>query len=111
MAHSPTMITDAMLAEGMQFPKMDGRFVFKNAVTRMPEVIREGLAANELTIDDVDFFLFHQANMRINEFVAGQLKVPAEKTYNNIQKYGNCSALLYLFVWLNASMKENQKVI
>ena len=37
---------------------MDGRFVFKNAVTRMPEVIREGLAANELTIDDVDFFCF-----------------------------------------------------
>ena len=92
MAHAPTMITDAMLQEGMQFPKMDGRFVFKNAVTRMPEVIREGLAENDLSIDDVDFFLFHQANMRINEFVAGQLKVPAEKTYNNIQKYGNCSA-------------------
>ena len=71
MAHSPTMITDAMLAEGMQFPKMDGRFVFKNAVTRMPEVIREGLAANELT---TLIFLFHQANMRINEFVAGHLK-------------------------------------
>jgi 3-oxoacyl-[acyl-carrier-protein] synthase-3 len=92
MAHSPNMISEAMLHEGKQFPYMDGRFVFKNAVTRMPEVIREGLSANNLTTDDVDFFLFHQANMRINEFVAGQLKVPAEKTYNNIQKYGNCSA-------------------
>tara|TARA_B100000683_G_C12445846_1_gene538076 strand:- start:231 stop:1238 length:1008 start_codon:yes stop_codon:yes gene_type:complete len=92
MAHAPTMITNDMLEEGMQFPKMDGRFVFKNAVTRMPEVIREGLAESNVSIDDVDFFLFHQANMRINEFVGSQLKVPPEKTYNNIQKYGNCSA-------------------
>jgi 3-oxoacyl-[acyl-carrier-protein] synthase-3 len=43
-------------------------------------------------LEDVDLFLFHQANLRINEFVAGQLGIPPEKTYNNIQKYGNCSA-------------------
>jgi 3-oxoacyl-[acyl-carrier-protein] synthase-3 len=73
-------------------PKMDGRFVFKNAVTRMPEVISEVLENQRLKISDVDFWLFHQANLRINEHIAQTLGIPAEKTYNNIQKYGNTSA-------------------
>jgi 3-oxoacyl-[acyl-carrier-protein] synthase-3 len=71
---------------------MDGRFVFKNAVTRMPEVVNEALEYNGCTLDDVDLLLFHQANLRINEFVGKSLGLPAEKTYNNIEKYGNCSA-------------------
>ena len=41
---------------------------------------------------EVDLFLFHQANLRINEFVAQKLEIPADKIYNNIQHYGNCSA-------------------
>jgi 3-oxoacyl-[acyl-carrier-protein] synthase-3 len=40
----------------------------------------------------VDLFLFHQANLRINEYVAGQLGIPESKFLNNIQRYGNCSA-------------------
>jgi 3-oxoacyl-[acyl-carrier-protein] synthase-3 len=85
-------LSPEILAEGRHFPKMDGRFVFKHAVTRMPEVLREALEAAGTKLEDVDLFLFHQANLRINEFVAGQLGIPADKTYNNIQKYGNCSA-------------------
>ena len=85
-------LTPEMLAEGRHFPKMEGRFVFKHAVTRMPEVLREALEAAGTKLEDVDLFLFHQANLRINEYVAGQLGIPPEKTYNNIQKYGNCSA-------------------
>jgi 3-oxoacyl-[acyl-carrier-protein] synthase-3 len=66
--------------------------VFKHAVTRMPQVLLEALNAASLKLEDVDWFLFHQANLRINEFVAKSLELPAEKCPSNIQKYGNCSA-------------------
>ncbi len=81
-----------MLDAGLQYPKMDGRFVFKHAVTRMPEVLKEALEHNKCALDDVKLFLFHQANLRINEYVAGQLEIPPEKLFSNIQRYGNCSA-------------------
>jgi 3-oxoacyl-[acyl-carrier-protein] synthase-3 len=81
-----------MLESEHMFPRMDGRFVFKHAVTRMPEAVHEALAANKCSIEDVDLFLFHQANLRINEYVGNQLGIPPEKTYNNIEIYGNCSA-------------------
>jgi 3-oxoacyl-[acyl-carrier-protein] synthase-3 len=90
-AFSPR-ITPEMLDEGRHYPKMDGRFVFKHAVTRLPEVIHEALETNKCAVEDVDLFLFHQANLRINEFVAGQLGIPAEKCHHTIQRYGNCSA-------------------
>ncbi|MEE8558109.1 MAG: beta-ketoacyl-ACP synthase III [Myxococcota bacterium] len=90
-SHSPRL-TPEMLEAGMQYPQMDGRFVFKHAVTRLPEVIGEALDANKCPIEDVDLFLFHQANLRINEYVAGQLGIPKEKAHHNIQRYGNCSA-------------------
>jgi 3-oxoacyl-[acyl-carrier-protein] synthase-3 len=89
--YSPRL-TAEMMEEGRHYPYMDGRFVFKHAVTRMPEAIHEALEANETAIGDVDLFLFHQANLRINEYVAGQLGIDPEKSYNNIQVYGNCSA-------------------
>jgi 3-oxoacyl-[acyl-carrier-protein] synthase-3 len=85
-------ITAQMIEEGRHFPRMDGRFVFKHAVTRMPEVIHEALDHNKCQIADVDLFLFHQANLRINEYVAGQMGIPPERTHHNIQTYGNCSA-------------------
>ncbi len=85
-------LTQEMLAAGLHFPQMDGRFVFKHAVTRMPEVALEVLAHNKCSIADVDLALFHQANLRINEAVAAQLGIAPERTYNNIDRYGNCSA-------------------
>ena len=71
---------------------MEGRFVFKHAVTRMPQVLMEALDAASLKLEDVDLFLFHQANLRINEYVAQQLGIPAGKRLDNIERYGNCSA-------------------
>ena len=94
--------TDSILVDGVppldsdetarMYPQMDGKYVFKNAVRRMPEVVMEALAANNMIGTDIDFFLFHQANLRINEFVARMMEIPEEKRYDNIQKYGNCSA-------------------
>jgi 3-oxoacyl-[acyl-carrier-protein] synthase-3 len=91
-AHRPVRITHEMIEDGRIFPQMQGKFVFKHAVTRMPEVLRECLDSASLKLDDVDLFLFHQANLRINEYVAGQLEIPPEKLRNNIDRYGNCSA-------------------
>lgn len=85
-------IDHAALDERKHYPYMDGRFVFKHAVTRMPEVLLETLGAASLKLEDVDLFLFHQANLRINEFVAQKLEIPAERVRNNIQRLGNCSA-------------------
>ena len=88
----PVRITHELIDQRRHFPRMEGRFVFKHAVTRMPEVLLEALNAASLKLADVDLFLFHQANLRINEYVAQQLEIPAEKCLNNIERYGNCSA-------------------
>ncbi len=85
-------LTEEHVRSGRIYPVMEGRFVFKHAVTRMPEVLLETLHAASLKLEDVDLFLFHQANLRINEYVMGQLGIPPEKAPSNIQRYGNCSA-------------------
>lgn len=85
-------ISAQLIEEGRFWPQMDGRFVFKNAVVRLPETIMEAMSATELTGDDIDLFLFHQANLRINEFVGNMMGIPPEKAPYNIDRYGNCSA-------------------
>jgi 3-oxoacyl-[acyl-carrier-protein] synthase-3 len=88
----PTRITHELIEQRRHFPYMEGRFVFKHAVTRMPQVLRATLDAASVKLEDVDQFLFHQANLRINEYVAGQLEIPPERCPSNIERYGNCSA-------------------
>jgi 3-oxoacyl-[acyl-carrier-protein] synthase-3 len=89
---TPRRISQELMDQRRHFPKMEGRFVFKHAVTRMPEVLFETLGAASVKLEDVDLFLFHQANLRINEYVAQQLGIPPEKCPSNIERYGNCSA-------------------
>jgi 3-oxoacyl-[acyl-carrier-protein] synthase-3 len=91
LAKSPH-VSPEIVAEGGVHPKMDGKFVFKHAVTRLPEVIQETLASLSLTTPDIDWWLFHQANLRINEHVAGLMSIPMEKCPFNIDRYGNCSS-------------------
>lgn len=74
------------------YPYMNGQFVFKHAIVRFAEVINEGLDANNLTTDDIDLFIPHQANLRISQYIQQKMKVPDEKVFNNIQKYGNTTA-------------------
>ena len=73
-------------------PKMNGREVFRNAVTRFPEVINEALIANNLDINDVKYIVPHQANYRISEAIAKKLNVKMDKVISNIHKYGNTTA-------------------
>ena len=85
-------ISERMLQEGRQYPVMDGRTIFKLAVSRLPEVAMEVLAAADLTPDDVDLFIPHQANLRINQAFARAMNLTEEKVYNNIRRYGNTTA-------------------
>ncbi len=74
------------------YPVMNGNFVFKHAVTRFPETMMEALNAAGKTIDDLDLFIPHQANLRIAQFVQQKMGLPDDKVFNNIQKYGNTTA-------------------
>jgi 3-oxoacyl-[acyl-carrier-protein] synthase-3 len=71
------------------YPYMDGKMVFKNAVTRMCEVMGELLQRNQVKPSELDFVIAHQANMRINLMVLEQLGIPAEKTHHTLDRYGN----------------------
>ena len=90
--HYPTRMSQELLDRKAHFPRMEGRFVFKHAVSRMPEVLEEALEAAGVKQADVSLFLFHQANLRINEYVANALEIPAHTVRNNLDRYGNCSA-------------------
>jgi 3-oxoacyl-[acyl-carrier-protein] synthase III len=85
-------LSPEMLAEGRHYPRMNGKQVFRWATAKMPEVAREALSALGMTIADVDLFIPHQANMRINQHVASELGIPPEKVVHNIQRYGNTTA-------------------
>ena len=80
------------LEEGLHWPKMNGKTVFMHAVKRMPEALMEGLKANQLSPSDIDLFVFHQANLRINDMIAKQFEIPDEKVFNTIQKFANTTA-------------------
>lgn len=89
----PRVTPDMLSGPGSRmWPRMEGRYVFKHAVTRFPEVIREALDANGLGPQDLDLLIPHQANLRISQAVQGELGLPDEKVFNNIERYGNTTA-------------------
>jgi 3-oxoacyl-[acyl-carrier-protein] synthase-3 len=73
-------------------PVMEGREVFKKAVFKMPEAVREVCAAEGIDPSQIDVLLIHQANLRIVEAVAKQLGLPPERVPHNIERYGNTTA-------------------
>ncbi len=84
--------SEKTLAERLQFIKMKGNETFKIAVKTMEEAIREALSANNLTIEDVDVFVPHQANIRILKAVSQRLGLPISKSVINLDRFGNTSA-------------------
>lgn len=85
-------ITQELLDKGTQYLKMNGREVFRHAVTRFPEVIEEALSAHGYTIQDVDMVIPHQANLRIIQMIQKRTGLRDDQVYCNIQKYGNTTA-------------------
>jgi 3-oxoacyl-[acyl-carrier-protein] synthase-3 len=73
-------------------PTMEGREVFKQAVSKMPAAVREVCAAEGIDPSAIDVLLVHQANLRIIEAVAKQLGLAPEKVPHNIERYGNTTA-------------------
>jgi len=90
---SPRLTEEMLDAEDpVVFPHMEGRYVFRHAVTRFPEVIREALDANGLTVADISLLIPHQANLRISQMVASGLELGEDRVFNNIDRYGNTTA-------------------
>ncbi len=85
-------VTPEQVEAGDLIPDMQGREVFRQAVSRMPEAVRAVCDAAGVTVADLDFLLIHQANLRIVEGVAKQLALPPEKVPHNIERYGNTTA-------------------
>lgn len=85
-------LTPEMMERGDHYPKMNGKQVFRWATEKMPEVSLEALRAAGLGVADVDLFVPHQANMRINQLVASRLGLPEAKVVHNIDRYGNTTA-------------------
>ena len=91
----------------------DGRVVFKHAVTEMADVAAELIERNGLAIDDIDWFVPHQANLRIINSAAKRINVDINKVMINIQKYGNTSSgsiPLCLWEWEH-KLKKGDNII
>ena len=81
-----------MLDEGLQYVRMQGNEVFKYAIRTMTDAAQKIMKSAEITSEEIDWFIPHQANIRIMEEVAKRLEIPMEKVIVTVHKYGNTSA-------------------
>ncbi len=72
--------------------QMAGRDVYKYVMQKIPSIIEKTLKEAEMTIDDIDYFIPHQANLRMIEALTTRIKIAPEKVLHNIENYGNMSA-------------------
>ncbi len=85
-------VTSNVIDEELMIPRMQGREVFKHAVSKLPASIRKACEQAGVTLDQIDWFIGHQANDRINNLVRDRLELPKEKVPSNIANYGNTSS-------------------
>ena len=85
-------VSAAQIEDGSVYPHMEGNKVFKHAISKMPDVMREALTKNGLATKDLKLVVPHQANLRIAEMVQRSLELTDDQVFNNIQKYGNTTA-------------------
>lgn len=93
---------------------MNGNQVFKHAVVRFMEVIQEALTANNLTRENIDLLIPHQANLRISQYIQEKLSLADSQVYNNIMRYGNTTAasipIAMSEAWAEGRIKENNLI-
>jgi 3-oxoacyl-[acyl-carrier-protein] synthase-3 len=87
-----TPVTDTQLAERSNFLTMRGGDVYRNAVVRMVASARSVLEQSGKSVDDIDLFVGHQANIRILDAVGQRLGMPAEKSHVTVDQHANTSA-------------------
>ena len=106
-------ITKENVGTPAMYVHQEGQSVFKFAVTNMADVSAEIMEKNNLTADDIDWLVPHQANLRIIDATARRMGLPKEKVMINIQKYGNTTSgtiPLCLWEWEN-QLKKGDNVI
>ena len=97
------------------YPNMNGQLVFKNAVVRFSEVILEGLQQNNMTPEQIDMLIPHQANLRISQFIQRKFGLNDDQVYNNIMRYGNTTAgsipIAMTEAWEEGKIKSGDLVV
>lgn len=73
----------------LNYYEINGMEVWKQVVQHQPKIIKSALAKVGLGIDDVDFFIFHQANLNLISYLMGKMKMSMDKTYTNVSEIGN----------------------
>jgi 3-oxoacyl-[acyl-carrier-protein] synthase-3 len=71
---------------------MHGKTIFENGVEKMSGAVFESLQANDLTLDDIDVLVPHQANLRMLEAIVERVGIPQEKVVVNVDEYGNMAS-------------------
>ncbi len=111
----PEIIAENNPDDTSYYPYMNGQFVFKHAVVRFSEAIIEGLQANNLTKEDIDLLIPHQANLRISQFIQQKFRLDDNQVFNNIQKYGNTTAASIIIAlteaWESGKVKDNDLLV
>ncbi len=92
MGGSRLPFTQAADNDSRHFLHMEGRPIFKWAIRMLRETISETLRAADMTLDDVDLVILHQANMRIINSAVQDLGIDEAKVFNNLERYGNTSS-------------------
>jgi 3-oxoacyl-[acyl-carrier-protein] synthase-3 len=83
---------NGIVSHELMWAHMDGRQVFRHAVEKMTLSLMKVCWEEKVDVKNIDLFLFHQANLRINEYLQKQMGIPDHKIFNNIQRYGNTTA-------------------
>lgn len=103
-----------MIDKAQNFPTMDGQAVFKKAIVKFPEVIKEALLKNNLSTGDINILVPHQANLRIAQYVQQKLNLRDDQVINNIDKFGNTTAasipIALCEAWESGKIKEGDLV-
>ncbi|MEM1254305.1 MAG: beta-ketoacyl-ACP synthase III [Cyanobacteria bacterium P01_H01_bin.21] len=118
LAYTPESVslTDGVTTQKGTFQAitMNGREVYRFAVSRVPEVLEKTLFHAGLSADEIDWLILHQANQRILDAVAKRLKLPNDRVVSNMAKHGNTSAAsipIALDEWVRAGkIQPGQKI-
>lgn len=81
--------TNRKFDESIDFIEMNGLATWKQAITNLPLVVKDVCKKANLQIEDIDFCIFHQANLNLIQYIMAKLKIPAYKTYTNVEEIGN----------------------
>ncbi|MFK7927645.1 MAG: 3-oxoacyl-ACP synthase III family protein [Myxococcota bacterium] len=105
---------NGIVSPEMMWAGMNGKQVFRHAVEKMITSLMKVCWEEKLEAKDIDLFLFHQANLRINQYVQKQMGIPDDKVFNNIMRYGNTTAgtipILMAEAVRNGLLKPGMKV-